>query len=411
VANNIIDEQIPEGHTDITDAVMGLIGEPVDEAIPEGHTEVEFTGESLRIKPDNSDIDEAVNQYWEQGRDETWWERFTGFFDTSREKQAAQATIALVESERTGLPPHLFMKREVSESSPIEAIKKGFDVSVPGLIYHQDKEKLKESQEFAMGMSSVERILYQASTLAGDLPIMFGGALIGGAAGSPSGPAAALTATGGAFALPAGLRALYTNKIENGQIESFEDFWRSLTVSVKETLKGEAIGIATRGVGGAAAARLQGAGIPAEIMTMTAVGSAMEGRVPEPQDFVDAAILIAGLRVTTSAAGRVLKQVIPPTDISARVEKNLLKIYKETGVLPHEVMQLARRDPGMIAELRLRSIKSPNLFERIKQAQNLQRQQAEVPEGATGFQPREELQRIRPRREELDKQIAKDEEL
>ena len=62
---------------------------------------------------------------------------------------------------------------------------------------------------------------------------------------------------------------------QKGEVKDFADFWTRLTGATWDTLKGYTTGVATAGAGAVG-------GLPAEIVTMTSVGAALENKVPEP---------------------------------------------------------------------------------------------------------------------------------
>jgi hypothetical protein len=204
-----------------------------------------------------------------------------------------------------------------------KAVTQGAQTSVTGMLARGKlpEQLIKTDMRF---MPTEERLAMQAATLIGDIPFMAAGALIGGSGGP-------VTATGGAFALPAGLRQVLVDKYSKGEVQDFADFWGRLGSAVKETLKGEATGIAT-GVAGKLAAPL-GLRVPAEIATMTSVGAALEGHVPEPQEFLDAALLIGGARLSVATAAK------------------LRRTYAETGVRPSQVFKDAQKDPTIAQDL------------------------------------------------------------
>ena len=240
------------------------------------------------------------------------------------QKRRAESALSVTIGREKGISP--------SKTEPpgiIDIGVQGFQQSVTGMAIratYKDKGYEGINQEAFKRMRTFQRSLYQAAMFAGDVPFFIAGALIGGAAG---GPAAPFTAVGGAFALPAGLRKVYADKIEKGEVTSFKDFWGRLTGAVGATLKGEITGIATRGAG-SIGGKLA---LPAEIFTMTAVGSALEGHMPEPEDFLDAAIIIGGLRGAT------------------KIRPVIADIYKKTGKTPKEVLKDIEVDPTISQDI------------------------------------------------------------
>lgn len=233
--------------------------------------------------------------------------------------------------------------------SLLDALHYGFQGSITGL---WQREKLPDTltPEQVSGMSLSRRIAAQVGTLAGDAPTL----LIGGALGTLGGPAAPATVPGGAMALTEGTRAIYMEQIKNGDVRSAEEFTNRMGIVLKAAAKGGAIGAATGTAGKLAgmAAESAGAGIlgkgaatvAAEVATMPTVAAGMEGRLPEPQEFVDAAILVAGLKATGAAGTTAVR-------VGADLVPKLRGIYAKTGKPPLEVMEDARVDPGVRQDL------------------------------------------------------------
>lgn len=163
------------------------------------------------------------------------------------------------------------------------------------------------------------------------------GAVGGGAIGAQIGGAA------GAFALPAGIRAALMDAYTKGHITSAQDFVERAMDVAWETFKGGIVGASTAGAGLATRAALPAVVAPlarstaataAEVATMATVGKGLEGQLPEPQDFLDAAIVLGGMKGAAHVAGR------------------LRAIYSATGKHPSEVVMDAGRDPKLAEELR-----------------------------------------------------------
>lgn len=185
--------------------------------------------------------------------------------------------------------------------------------------------------------------------LAGDAPAMLAGGFVATVlTGGRGGP---VVAGAGAFALPMMLRAGLMDAYTKGEVQSSADFVdRSMHVAW-EGFKGGVTGAATVLSGGVAKALLPAAAplaarilapTAAEVATMTTVGHALEGKLPEPQDFLDAAILIGGLKGSIAVAPK------------------LRAIYAQTGKRPEQVLADAERDPQLKEEL-LRSYKAEAL--------------------------------------------------
>lgn len=205
------------------------------------------------------------------------------------------------------------------------------------------------------------RIASMVGGLAGDAPAMVAGGYIGGPVGGVLGGAAGtvlpvfgpltpiattyfgttIGAGAGSFALPAFIRKAMVDRYEKGEVKSFSDFWHRMSAAFLEAGKEAVIGGATAGAGiagkGIAAGaarpiRLATAGV-GEIGTMVSIGKAMEGKVPEPHDFLDAAIFIGGLHAAPWVAGK------------------MRRIYAETGRLPADVALEARGDAVLYQDI------------------------------------------------------------
>lgn len=277
-----------------------------------GFTDLEIGRYFGTIKFNPGPIKEQVRLSVRQGEEPNLWNRFWRIFEPDWETRKAISAISLEKAKETGEPPHVF------EPNYTEIAESGFEQSVTGLIYRGKAPDKPISAESLKHLPAAKRIALHATTLAGDLPFMIAGAMIGGGGGPQ-------TALGGAFALPHGLRKVYIDKYEKGEVKNFKDFWERLAGATFETLKGEATGIAT----GAAAP----AGLGAEIATMVTVGNLLEGTIPEPQEFLDAAIIIGAMKMSTRTATK------------------LRNIWVETGKTPKQVMMDIEENPDLRREI------------------------------------------------------------
>lgn len=277
-------------------------------------------------------------------------------FKANLEKRQAEAQP----NPDQGIEPPADMKEA---DSFLEAIEAGFDMSVTGLV--MDKPDVVLSENAPM----FYRIASQVGTLAGDVPAMIAGTLAGAAAGGAAGTAAgtvtlpgvgtvALGAAGtvvgagaGSFALPEAMRTALMEHYEKGDIKSFSDFWERTSAVAINSLKGAVIGAATVGVGGVVAKGVAkvaasqiaktSAQLASEVLTMTAVGAGLEGKVPEPQEFLDAAILVAGLHGAGMAA------------------KKIRRAYSKGSITPAEVAEAATQNPKLKQEILSNNVETP----------------------------------------------------
>ncbi len=253
-----------------------------------------------------------------------------------------------------------------------EAADLGFQQSVTGLVA-RGRLPDQPSHDF----NTFERVMFQMGAMTGDLPAM----VAGGAVGAGAGPMSAVTIPAGAFALPAGMRRVLMESYAKGETRSFGDFLdRSLGVAA-DTIKGGVTGAAV----GRAGQVVQGAArLPAEILTLVSVGSGLEGRIPEPEEFVDAAIVIGGLHFAVSGAQR------------------LRDIYAQTGRRPSEVMRDIDENPAIGTDLQDPARQIPRAYE-AEARQQTEIMPAGLDKGIEGLRAAladqgklEELQKARP---------------
>lgn len=188
-----------------------------------------------------------------------------------------------------------------------------------------------------------DKLAAGAGQIVGDLPAMAIGGMVGAVEGLPGGPVgAAAIGSAGAFALPAAIRQSYVEAYSKGEVKSWPDFLERASIVMKETGKAAAIGAATGGVGGAvtkvaspmmspvAATTTR---IGAEAGTLTVAPALLEGHAPDPEDALNAAILMVGMK----GAGK--------------VSNKLMNLWAKTGVRPEQAVADAIKDPSIAADL------------------------------------------------------------
>jgi hypothetical protein len=232
---------------------------------------------------------------------------------------------------------------EAGQPKPVtsleEAWKAGWQQSVTGLVTRGKGPDVALTEDASMA----SRIAANVAGLAGDVPAMVGGFMAGG-----SNP---ITGTAGAFALPAGMRKILMDKYEKGEVDGWQDFWDRFSGAFIDTAKGWITGAATGAVGKAVGA----APIPSqtvknaltlgsEVTTMVTVGKALEGQMPEPQDFVDTAIALGFVKGAGKIAGK------------------LRNIYAETGVKPEDVASDIQKDPTIAQDLASDNVEIPTAY-------------------------------------------------
>ena len=156
-------------------------------------------------------------------------------------------------------------------------------------------------------------------------------------AAAPGGPVA-MGAAG--FGVPMAIRGAVIEAYNNGHAADWPGVLEIAKAGFKEGTKGAVIGAATMGAGRFVSGAVRGgaatkgaAALTAEVTTMTATASALEGHIPAWQDFMDNAILLGGLKGAVGTASY------------------LRETWRQTGKTPAEVLADAQRDPALKAEI------------------------------------------------------------
>ena len=234
-------------------------------------------------------------------------------------------------------------------SGVMDAIQAGYQGSATGLAA---RGKLPDVQLDLQHSSWYERLAAGGTQLAAEFPLMVAGGVGGTAAGAAVGSVVpgigtvaggVLGAGAGAFAMPAAIRESYIQAYSKGEITGAGDFLSRASIVLQHTGKEAAVGALTAGYGKAAGIGLEAAGYGAKVVaagslaaeggTLVVAPAALEGRMPEPQDFMDAAILLGGLKGAHAVSGR------------------LMDVYSKTGKTPIEVVADAKVDPTIVEDL------------------------------------------------------------
>lgn len=231
----------------------------------------------------------------------------------------------------------------------LDALEAGWQTSVTGLLANRKLPDTVLPENAGMAM----RIAQGAGQFAGDVPAMIAGGAMGGAAGTEVpvvGNAAGMAA--GAWAMPAAMRRYYIDRLQKGEVTSFGDLFERMAGSLWDGVKAGTVGLATEGAGGIASeaigqaapiATQAAAKFAAQLGTMTTVGAAMNGQVPKAQDFVEGALLMAGLHGVANVSSL-------PEHVD-NLKGKLQEIYAQTGVKPTEILMQATADPVLKQEL------------------------------------------------------------
>lgn len=323
--------------------------EPViqDPNKPEGTRAVE------RLKAngvaDNAILDWVEGQRYKANQagksDDQFKEEMFGIkpFDTKSLEDYFNKTLSEAKAARQG-------EGEPKPYTFADALDDGWGASVTGLA---SRQKLPET--LPSGASTLETLGYGFGVALGDLPAMVAGFLAGG------GP---ITGGAGAFALPAGIRAVYIDNLQNGEFKDPKDFLKRTRDIFLETSKAYVTGAVATATGRAVGAKLPVAttitGSTArtlaigttEALTATAVTGALEGQLPTTQDFFNSAAAVFAI----GAIGYTAKQ-------SPVVVKKIQNIYAKTGLHPKEVALDAQLNPEIRADLMSKDVDIPRAYQ------------------------------------------------
>lgn len=276
-----------------------------------------------------------------------------------------------LDSQVAGNIQHLWKPEDAKAAKgPLDYLAAGWDMSSTALgIQGPPKTILPEHAGF------MANTLYGLGQFAGDIPAtiagFLGGAVVGGTAGAAAtaetGPGAAVGAAvggtvggfAGSAALPEAMRQVLMDHYRNGDFLTFNDFVSRSAAMSWETAKAGLVGGVAGPVGGVAGGKILGAtgskilaktGEAATFAaTATAVGGALNGRVPDAEDFGTAAAVMLGAHVAFSVVGATKRAVMTPR--GAEVAENMRNIYIKTGMTPWEQAQRASTDPRVRQEI------------------------------------------------------------
>ncbi len=267
-----------------------------------------------------------------------------GFAD-DWEAQKAKATTSIVKAAGTEFGPSVFDYG----LGIVEGIKYGAKISTPGLIYG-GLPKNPISPEAYNNLSAKDRATIGTSQLLLNLPIYAAGAGLTIAGGALTGTAAIIGGMAGAFGLEQGLHKIFMDKYEKGEIAGVKEFFTRLNDAIWETYKG----LATGAVVGTARGTSTGVkALAKEIPVLVNVSAWMEGRLAKPKEYIDASIILVGIKGAGRGAkvlrDHFLRTGQRPTEV---VQEFIDENWQDGRELPY----LVRRDPrAVVKSTRLKS--------------------------------------------------------
>ena len=259
--------------------------------------------------------------------------------DMSTTTAHVKQNLATQKPEDGQTKPKLDATQPVSAKNILEAMEAGWQHSFSGLFTRNKMPDIQVDEN----ATTAQTLASTAAGMFGDIPAMAAGIVSGGAAGTAIAgpPGAAIGAVSGAFAVPAAMRKILIDHYQKGDVTDAGDFARRVVGATWEGTKGAIVGAATELSGGMAGA-LGGtaARMASEVAAQTTVSSALEGHLPNKQDFINGAVAIGGLHAVGFGVGK-----------SGYVADKLMNIYSETGAKPVDVLEAANNDPTLKGEL------------------------------------------------------------
>ena len=228
------------------------------------------------------------------------------------------------------------------DDSLMNDLKAGWENSVLGLSI---RKKLP-GQVRDPGL--IDKAISGLAQMVGDVPAMFVGGAIGGAAGSEVPLIGNVIGAGaGAFAVPAAARQALIEGIQHGTVTSFSDLLHRMAHVTWAGTKGAVVGGATAYAGGLPVGGFIAKSGMASIAVkglyqataMETAGSLLDGRLPSAKDFASNAALLVPLNLITHGAAM----------RSGEANQALMDVYAKDGKAPADsAVSLAAQPPVKI---------------------------------------------------------------
>jgi len=253
-----------------------------------------------------------------------------------------------------------------------EAFLGGLQGSALGLPIHGDLPDYELDKDAPF----TQHLAQSAGQIIGDFIPGTVGAIAGGLGGTAVGGPRVGAKAGffGMGAVPAGMRKFFMDRYRNGEATSAQDVWDRLSGVAASMTKEGTIMAVTGGLGeigakaGAAiAAPLEsgiaqagikaGSKIGAEFLGQMGSTSAINGKIPDANDFGVAATSIIGMHAMIGAAGAGMDAIQSKrvaaleSKVGPQVAEKLRTIYQKTELHPADVSQAASEDPVLAREL------------------------------------------------------------
>lgn len=237
-------------------------------------------------------------------------------------------------------------------SSLKQSAEAGLQSSVGGLVYRGELPDVEMPENAGL----LDIAAFSIGQEIGDLPATVAGGIAGATGGAVAGSAVPIAGTAvggglggmaGAVGVPEGIRAGLMRAYEIGEVDTFGEYWDIVKAGTVEGAKFAAVGMAGGALGEQAAKRAgtiskvvnskvaakvveQSAQTTGAVTGMVAAQSAIEGRMPTKEDFVNGAVTMVALKGldTTIKTG---------ADVTTTVAKKMRNSFASQGVSPARV--------------------------------------------------------------------------
>jgi len=307
----------------------------------------QFKGLDISNAPDQPKRPPGIYQAEEPSTLSIIWNKIT---ESDFDKRRARAG-EIASSE-------LFPSVPVADMDPtlLQAWRKGEEASIGGMMNRQKVQDIPPEVREMWGSGA--DLVYGLSTFIHDIPVYGSGAFMGSFFGGPPGVFA------GAIGFHQGLRHLLVKTYDEGKIETVSDFWGTLVGTSYATAKGYATGLVA-GTTGKAVTGVLPRGTPklaaeltkgmAEINSLVAAGAALEGRLPEKEEFTSASIFILGAKSPGIAKAAV-----------RQMSRKIGQIYAKIGRRPAQIIDDIKNDISIKEDLLDPDREMPLAYERTK---------------------------------------------
>lgn len=248
-------------------------------------------------------------------------------------------------------------------TNPIEELEAGWQMSVSGLLKRQGMPDTLPAEDASL----FGKVANATGQFVGDLPAtvagFFGGASAGAAVpgAGETGVSELVGAGAGSAAVPQAMREVIMDYYRRGEITNFHDAFAMGMKSLWNTAKAGTVGAISSLVGGKIGGAVlantakpwlaTGANMTSQAVTATGVGSALDGHVPNADDFVVGAATMLGFHAAGKMVGAMGGQRYAPNEAGRRVQANLQDVYRRLGIPPWEAVKKAQTDPALRQEI------------------------------------------------------------